>query len=190
MPFARYVPRWDGLPGSPGYSVFHLNGHPSAANAASLAEDIKDLFVAIASLVPTSATIVFPGEMTLHDDAGVLTGTVAVSPKPTDAEMSGLGSFSAPSGARISWETGSIVGGRRMRGRTFLVPLVAGSYDAIGTLLSTSQDTILAAAQALVTNTTTTGHPIAVWSPTTSSVSSVTSANVPDQATVLRSRRD
>lgn len=190
MPFARYVPEWTGFPGSPGYTVLHFSGQPSGASVAALAEDVRDFFQAIAGLLPTNITITYPGEMTIHLDDGTLFGVEAVSPVPAITDATGLGSYAAPTGMRVNWETGNIAGGRRIRGRSFIVPTIVATYDTSGSLLATHQTTLRDAANALVTATTAVGHPICVWSPTTTSVSDVESANVPDQATVLRSRRD
>jgi hypothetical protein len=190
MPFARYVPEWDGFQGAPGYTVLHFNGAPDNTAAGILAESVHDFFLAIANRLPGDATINFPGEMTLHDDLGTLVGAVPVTPVPAVVEATGIGAYAAPTGARVTWETGTIVGGRRLRGRTFIVPMVAGSYDLTGTILETTITQIELAANTLVSESTALGHPLVVWSPTGASVSPVTAGIVPDQATVLRSRRD
>jgi len=106
------------------------------------------------------------------------------------------------SGAVVNWRTGVVRKGRRIKGRTFLVPLKTTVYDEDGTLTSAAIGTINSAAAALIN---TTGEadlgvygrptrqrgddgametiPDGLWAV-------ATSFNVPDMAAVLRSRRD
>lgn len=157
--------------------------------AQAFANEIHDFFADLANRIPDIASIVFPGELTIHADDGTLTGALAIV-APADVNCTGLGSYAAPVGARVTWETGSIVGGRRIRGRTFLVPLVSSTFDTDGTLTSANRTLIQNAANGLTNGLAGAGLSLAVWSPTTSTVSPVVSGVVPDQATVLRSRRD
>lgn len=189
MTFTRYVPIWSGFSGAPGFTVMNFVGTHDPGQAAGVATAIKDFFDDIANRIPDIATITYPGEATVHADDGTLIGAVAFT-APTPTNCVGLGSYAAPVGARITWETGSIVAGRRIRGRTFLVPLVSSTFDTDGTLTSANQTLIQTAANTFLTTLAVGPLPLAVWSQTTSTVSPVTSAVVPDQATVLRSRRD
>jgi hypothetical protein len=147
------------------------------------------MFEAIKAYIPAAININFPGEMTLHTDDGVLIGTEVVSPAPAIVDCAGSSVYAAPTGARISWETSSIVAGRRVRGKTFLVPLVATVYEADGTLAAAFRTNLQTAANNMLAALTTAGQNLVVWSPTTSTISEVASATIPDQATVLRSRR-
>lgn len=189
MPFTRYVPVWSGFSGAPGFTVLNFGREVLPPGAPLIAARVAAFFTAIANRIPDNATITFPGEMTVHADDGTLIGALAfVAPAPVNCV--GLGSYAAPVGARVTWETGSIVAGRRIRGRTFLVPLVSSTFDTDGSLTSANLTLIQNAANAFLTGLATDGEDLAVWSQTTSTVSPVTSAVVPDQATVLRSRRD
>ena len=94
-------------------------------------------------------------------------------------------------GACVSWLTGGIVGGRRLRGRTFLVPLHNSTYDTDGTFTSG----VLTALTAFQTAMRAAG-PLAVWHrPTTPGGTDGTSygvigARVRDRVAFLSSRRD
>jgi hypothetical protein len=85
-----------------------------------------------------------------------------------------------------------IINGRRLRGRTFLVPLGSTFYTTDGTPIETARTNIAAAAAVLIANTG--GPPLGVWrrpSPSGVGVLGVaTTASVPDKAAVLKSRRD
>jgi len=70
----------------------------------------------------------------------------------SSVSASGSGSFAQGVGARISWATSGIRGGRRVRGATFVVPLTVDNYDADGTLGAAYRGTFETAAAALVTS--------------------------------------
>ena len=190
MPFTRYVPEWSGMSGAPGYSVFHFQGTAGPSDAAALSGLVRAMFDSMKTFLPNDVTIAFPGEATTHSDDGTLTGAVAVTPIPANVVGSDTGTFSAPSGLRVQWDTGVIVGGRRLRGRTFIVPLAGLAYENNGTIQPTVITNYTGYAQTLVNASTTAGFPLAVWSQVGSVVHPVTTATIPDQATVLRSRRD
>jgi len=189
MPFTRYVPVWNGFTGAPGFTVLNFFDELTTGEIALAAARVKTFFDAIAARIPDNASIVYPGEATVHDNTGTLTGALALTP-PASTNATGLGSYAAPVGARVNWETGTISGGRRIKGRTFLVPLVSSTFDTDGTLTSANLTVILNAATAFLAGLATDGVQLGVWSQIGSSVSPVNSATVPDQATVLRSRRD
>lgn len=101
--------------------------------------------------------------------------------------------WSAPSGAVISWQTGGVRNGRRIRGRTFVVPLSTSVYDASGTLTAIALTALNNAANALTGGSDLTDF--RVWGrPTVAAPASGQSAvvlghRVPDMAAILRSRR-
>lgn len=98
--------------------------------------------------------------------------------------------YAAGVGCRILWNTLGRTNNRRVRGSTFLVPLAADRYDTLGTLdpgvvsvFKTAGDTLIAHDPGS----------LVIWTrPNAShagSVNSVTSADVPDKVSWLRSRR-
>lgn len=190
MPFTRYVPQWSGFSGAPGFSVMHLFGHGTQAQCEWSAATIRAFFLAQQTRLPNGVTVSFPAEMTEHSDDGTLTGVQGMTSVPAPVTMTGTGNWAAPVGARLNWDTNTIVGGKRLRGALFLVPLVVSQYDAVGTLASTTVTGIQGNAQTMLTDLPVAGLPLAVWSPTGSVVAAVTSPTVPDRAAVMRSRRD
>lgn len=126
---------------------------------------------------------------TLDESTGLLTGTWEFG---TPDGFVGGGSSSYPSGvgAVITWNTAGIVRGRRVKGRTFVVPLDGSSYDASGTIASFTLDTLRTAAAALITDC---AGAFVVWSRPVNGVGGsahpVTSATVADKVATLRSRR-
>jgi hypothetical protein len=180
----RLVVTWSGFAGAPGYSVFY------ATPLNDVQVDISTFFDAITGLLPNDVTITIPNSGdTLNDATGALVGSwTATSGVQHVGENPGL--FAGPAGACVSWQTGGIVRGRRVKGRTFIVPLAGGCYDTDGTLEAANRSTLETAADALVASA---GGNLLVWSrPVAGNGGSshpVTGASVADRVAVLRSRR-
>lgn len=170
--------------------------HYSASdNTAPPVAAIRAAFDAAKALFPTSLTISVPGTGdTINDVDGSLVGVwSATAPAP----VVGTGSdfFAAGVGCVIGWSTGGIVTGtkgpRKLRGRTFIVPLATANYDQQGTILNAALgvvDTLAAGLQG--------AGPLAIWHRPTSSGGSdgnsygVVSHRIRDKVAYLSSRRD
>ena len=187
--------QWNGFTGAPGYTnLYFLNPEePTLAIRDTTAGRVKTFFEQIKVALPSTVTIVFPNEMEELDTAtGELLQTLPIT---TIANTVGnlVGTFASPAGACVNWSTSQIVNGRRLRGRTFLVPLGGASFQTDGTLKDTDRTAIINSANALC------GFQdnlvLAIWHRPTLGGSDgvaaqVASASVTDKAAVLRSRRD
>lgn len=89
--------------------------------------------------------------------------------------------------ALVTWRTGAIIGGRELKGRTFIPGIVEAQNTADGTLVSGAITVLQNAADALIADV---NSALSVWSPTHGEVRLATVAAVRDQWFVLRSRRD
>jgi hypothetical protein len=142
--------------------------------------------------VPNALSFVFPSSVDQFDETdGQLTGTLGLTPLTTLTSAAAAGPYAGSAGALVRWVTGSFVGGRRVQGRTYLVPLRNSAFANDGSLDSTALSTIQTAAAAMVTAF---GADLKVWhrpSPggTNGAAYTVNSATVPDLAVVMRSRR-
>jgi hypothetical protein len=90
----------------------------------------------------------------------------------------------------VDWITDTITNRRRLRGRTFLVPIAGNAYQTNGTLYDSARTALQTAATAFVAAQSTS---FVIYHRGTGSDGSnglVTSAFVPDMIAVLRSRRD
>jgi hypothetical protein len=194
----RVKARWQGFVGAPGYSVFHFKDELIAAAA-----KVRTFFDGIkAHLAPPVQIQVINDVEILDEGTGKLVDiATAGNPAVVNSTATAGSGYSAPSGALVTWRTGGVRKGRRVQGKTFLVPLVATSYQADGTMNSVAIAAIeLAAAQLALNNTTATqfgvyARPIqgglldlgvdipGVWHP-------ATGYRVPDMVAILRSRRD
>lgn len=188
MPFTTITAQWQGIPGAPGYTKIRFLGELSSSQATAAADRLRNFFFAQAGLLPSTCSVNFAATAQVFDVAGVLIDEVALSPVPSAVIGTATGAYSGATGAVINWITGEISGGRRVRGRTFMVPLAAG-YDTAGSLAAATITTITNAANALAN-----GVPGIIVHQALGDgggrESLITGATVPDRAAILRSRRD
>lgn len=193
MAIYRVTVRWMGFQGAPGYSNFHFHEQAGSPGARDGWERVFAFFNGVNSLFPTDVTYLAEGEVAVLDETtGMVTDYQTVSENPQPGNGGSTGGYSAASGAVVTWNTNGVRNGRRVRGRTFLVPLGGNSYQSDGTLTSSAISTINEAAEELVGDGFDSGF--SVYSrPSTGGdggVYPVTGFRVPDMAAVLRSRRD
>ena len=181
----RVVCEWTGTTALPGVSVFY--GTPGTP---TLASDVYTFFDAIKALLPVGLSIRVPNTGDLIEDSdGSLAGTWSSTGVGTVTGTSG-NPYAAGVGARIVWRTNGVRNRRRVRGSTFICPLINGVYETNGTISASALSTLGTAATALAA-----GGNLVVWSRpsagggTDGDSNSVLSAEVPDRVTALRSRR-
>lgn len=197
MTMYRINASWQNWPGAPGITTFFQDPAVAQPNPAA----IRTFFAAIASLLPTGLTVsvASSGDL-IEETTGTLAGTWSSTPVPAVVTGTGTGAYAGNAGAVVHWLSSTVVKTRRLRGRSFLVPLVSTAYDTAGSLSAGTLSTLTPAAQALMDATA--GH-LVVWhrpvkaKPThvppivaaPGSKAAVTSIRVPDLAVSLRSRR-
>lgn len=175
---------WQNFPGSPGYSNHYVGSNVLAQTA------IRAFYASLVTLLPNNLTITVPNSGDQVSEAtGEITG-VWTGAAQTVVTATGAGNYPGPTGAIVNWRTSNVINGRRPMGRTFLVPMASVAYDAVGTLATAAQTTIQNAANQLITDL---AGELKIWHRPTDTQAganvTVTSANVPDMAAVLRSRR-
>lgn len=191
----EYRVNWSGTAiTGPGVSVFHGRTDGVATTSAAvqaLADRVRKLFDDLKSKFPPGTQWTFPAEgVELDTTTGDLLDFHAITAPASVSSTATSSGYARAAGARIDWLTTAIVGGRRLRGRTFLVPMAGPNLAADGTLETASVDAIRTAANAYKdTSVFSACHP-GIWSRTHGILGDITSVNVPDMLTVLRSRRD
>jgi hypothetical protein len=155
---------------------------------------------AIKANFPPSLTFTVPdGGDTILDTNGSLIGTWSDGGGGT-VVGTGVGGFLIGTGARVRWGTAGIVGGRRVVGTTFLVPLQGTDFDSSGRLAAASRTALQTPTSAFLTAM---GGALMIWSrpkaaqplhvpplPARSGSShAAVSATIPFEPTTLRSRR-
>ncbi len=176
---------WTGGTGLPGVSTFYAL--PAATGAVAA---LDTFWQVVDAYLPDGVSVTTPNsgdsiESTTGELVGGWTSTGGATRTGTLTT-----DWAAGVGLRVTWQTNSVLRGRRVKGATFLAPLLVSVFDNNGTLDSTVQSTILAGANVLAAASV-----LEVWSrPTTpggsdGGYSSVTSATIADRPTSLRTRR-
>lgn len=184
--------------GAPGYTnLYFRNATPGIIDQAVADNAVLKTNVwlgSVATRVPTTVTLTISGTVEVIEDSnGQLQGFINVT-APAARVGTGTGNYSAASGAVSNWYTGTVRNGRRIRGRSFIVPLAGSSLGPDGTLDTASVDNLRAASATL--SAASGAARLVVWGrPTvpgaTDGVSAeVITSTVPDKAAVLTSRRD
>lgn len=198
----RYRSVWTGAPGLPGYTTLYCQ--QASGDVPTMAQGVADRIRAffIDFLATTTTPIFLPSVITITGDSQVDTisdtdGKLLNSyPITAGAPIVGgdAANYSQASGACITWNTAGIRRARRVRGRTYFVPL-SSAYDATGTLGTSALTNFRTAATAFLTAMNGASTPLVVFgrpTPGTSDGASyvVLSGTVVDKAAVLTSRRD
>jgi hypothetical protein len=186
---ARIPVVWSGFSGGPGVNTFYSD----VADVDIATTALHTFYEAIDTFIPDVVDINVPGSGdTISDSSGILTGTWTATATPAQVNGGATGTYAAPVGAVVNWLTSAIVDGRRLQGKSFIVPLTDAAFDSDGSIVSGFLTTLRNAAAALAA----TADSIKVWhrptdpGPSGGSSAAVTSSRVPDLAAVLRSRRD
>ena|SRR5215207_7816440 len=195
---SRLTVVWSGFTGAPGYSKFSFMplADDTARNAAGAALRTF-LGAAVIAYMPNGSSLqISPMVDNVDSVSGELLGTAAMSAVPAILN-SGLAAtaHAAGSGFVITWGAAGVFNGRRIKGRTFVVPAV-GVYDTNGTITSAVITNVESAGATLMAAA---GADLAVWNrqydesthtiPIAGIVTSATSCTVKDMASQLRSRR-
>lgn len=168
-----------------GLSTFYFGTSGTGVPAA-----VKSFFQSFALALPNNVTITIPQDGDLIDDAtGNLVGTWSESSGGGTVQGGTAGDYAQGVGMQIRWQTGGIVGNRKVVGSTFIVPVTGAVFAADGTL----DDATVTANRTAGTNLITAQPTLRVWSrPRVGRAGSsyaVTACRAPDRVSWLRSRR-
>lgn len=188
----RYRVDWSVPGGGGGASLFYFD---SVAGSTQTDQNnavaaVRTLFDSLHTRAPSGVSWGFPGELAeCNDSTGTVIAYTSVS-APAGVTATGSGSYAAGVGMRIDWLTNGIHNGRRVKGRTFFVPLTASNYDTAGTLdgaaltsMQTAVNTYLSTTQALPCK------PL-IFSRRAPGVFAIQSGVIVDKDAILRTRRD
>lgn len=190
-----------GYTGAPGYATHYFWGDPiNSAAVTEQAAAVRTFWQAIRTLHPTGWAASVQTDVSILDEAtGALQRILTATDPGTVTNPAGVATYAAGVGACATWGTAGVHGARRLRGRTFIVPLGTDQYQSDGTIVSSSLTTLRDAATALgayaafgvwgrprdAYTDEHGSHPALVgdWS-------ACTGASVRDKVAMLRSRRD
>jgi hypothetical protein len=185
---------WSNFPGSPGLSTFYLTG--TTTNVGPLLTWAN----AIVPLVPTGLTLTVPnGGDVIDSGTNQITGAWTGSGGGTATSVAATGNYSGTSGALIRWTTGAVLNGRRLSGRTYIVPLNNNQYDNVGSLAGSTITALQTASNTMIASF---ASAMQIYGPPRDADPSIPGdlgkaaitspallAIVPDLAVVMRSRR-
>lgn len=185
----EYVARWRGGRIGAGASVFHFGDPEGPQSVDAIPTAVRALFVAFQGSLPDEVNIEFDSEVRELDLAGNLTG---VSPVTAPASVNGTStlSWSQGMGSMIRWNTGQVVAGRRLVGRTFIAPRTNTAFTTSGDVTPgtiTSDGTAIAAFLTALSNA---GSPLVIWSRTGQVTAPVQNGATQSRPSYLRSRND
>jgi hypothetical protein len=199
MALIRAKLRWS-IPGAGNaFSVLHFDGWsaggPNPTELSDLATKLNAFVTSIKAYLPNVVTVQVMNEMEEINEAtgemiGVFSTTVLAAQAGTASATAG---WAAAAGAVITWNTPGVRNGRRVRGRTFIVPLSNEAWDVDGSLKAVPLNGLNSAATAL--RTASGIGQLQVWSrPSAPGASDgvafeALSHRIPDFSAILRSRR-
>jgi len=175
---------WTGGVGLPGLSTFYLR------EAVTDVSPVLDYFDAIKSYFPSSVAWSVPSSGDQIDPTtGTLVGGWSGSGGGSVTGTGGSGPYAAGVGAHVLWKSNDVVNGRRVRGGTFLVPLLGSTYDSQGTIDNGNRAVLEAASNDLrVTDVCVIWHRPSPGG-SNGSIHDIDAAQVPDAVSTLRTRR-
>lgn len=179
---------WTGVTGLPGVNTWYWN---AGGTIDDQVDAVHQFYADLAGYLPPGVSIQVAGTGNeLVESTGALSAVWAASSTPSVVNGSGSNAFAAGVGACVTWHTSTVVNGRLVHGRTFLVPLMSGVYASDGTLTSTFMGDIATRISDLITAA---AGDFKAWhrpvAGSGGSLATVLSGSCPDQATRLVTRR-
>lgn len=167
-----------------GFSVFHFDGDLTGTNAQDSA-DALDTWISTFNdqFATTQSMQVDPEVLEIDISTGQTIGAQTV----TTSAVNGAGSSTqVPQLAQflVRWRTGAFIGGRELRGRTFLAGCSSTSQTTSGEVQAGTIAAIDAASTTLIANSG-----LGVWSPTRGSFGTLGTASTWNEFASMRGRR-
>lgn len=197
MAVAQFRIDWEGGPSSPGLTIFNCRDNGTGDWEVAAAA-MRTFFNGLVLKIPNEYTLRVNPLINLYSEtSGELQGEVTLQGTGIPAAVTGTGTGAHASGVgcRIDWKTSAIRNGRRVTGRTYLVPTIGSYFDQDGSVLSTFITELQTAGDNLKNSLSAAGLELCVWSrPTVAApvglLSPVVAAAPSVKAAVLRKRRD
>ena len=142
---------WSGGKIGTGFTNFYFSeGVSTAVQASDAARAFLNSCYTLGGKLPTGITINFRAAVDVIDaNNGELQNTIPVT-QPASVVGSDNSAHAAVAGACVTWRTDSLVDGKRVRGRTFLVPMGGLGLQSDGTIDNTTVGSINTAAGVLI----------------------------------------
>jgi hypothetical protein len=187
---ARLRFEWSGIPVvGGGVSTFYTtNLSPLTFTTA-----VRSFFNSVSGLFPSGVVITAPASGDLITaETGALAGAWAQTPPAPVLAAGGTTAWAAGVGCAVVWNTAGMTRRRRVKGRTYLLPAMASTYQSDGSIADSNLALIQTAANTLIAADSAS---MRIWTRPLTTESGdgaahpVVAATVPDRVTWLRSRR-
>lgn len=193
---------WSGTSGGPGLTQFAVLGaaggiwNPSGTQSAVNA--VRTFWDSIKALLPDELKLDISPVIDDYDTVtGDLVGSYVAGTAPVQVIGTSAQSYVGGAGAKITWNTGQIRNGKRVKGSTFLVPIASTVFGPTGTVSVASITTVNTAANTMLSQLAAGGTSLAVWSrpgppskPRAGFATEVLTGSVNNKSAILRGRRD
>lgn len=193
---AQVVTVHTGLQGLPGYTNWYFFGDPvSQSTLDGYITASRTFWESIASHFPSAWRYAIQPDVSILNPADGALQRVMTATPGAQGTFGSTGAYAGGVGACVTWNTGFVHGSKRLRGRTFLVPLIGTDYAADGTLVDSQLTGLRSAASTLaaVAGFGVWGRPRAAAPGVpalTGAWSAATGAQIRDHVAFLKSRRD
>jgi hypothetical protein len=195
----KVVTNWTGLQGGNGYTNLYFEPIPEAGPVTQAMVDaavakVEAFFTAMKFYRPPGTfTQVDPAVQEIDENSGEIRAFWGATTLAPAAGTAANAPHSAVAGACINWTTANALNGRRVRGRTFFVPLASAALDVNGTIDNTALTAMRGHAATLHADGT--NVRLVVWHrPTALGIDGgaydVIASNISDKTAILTSRRD
>lgn len=189
---------WAGTSGGPGLTQMAIEPSFGELTPEGAVNAVRAFWNSMVTILPNELTLqVSPIIDEYNTVTGQLIGSTVSSTTPAVVTGGNAGAFAGGSGLKVTWETGVIANGRRVRGSTFVVPVASSAFTTSGTTTPTTQTLINGSAQTLIDALNTNVSELAVWSRPIEgtpgrigSIHYVTQGICSNKSAIMRSRRD
>lgn len=193
---------WSGTSGGPGVTQMAVYGDVGGAWGASSSQAavnaVRQFWDSLKALLPDELKLQVSPVIDDYDTvSGDLVGSYVAATAPVQVVGTSAQSYVGGAGAKITWNTGQIRNGKRVKGSTFIVPIASTVFGPTGTVSAGSILTINTAAAAMLSQLAAGGSTMAVWSrpgppskPRAGFSTQVISGTCNVKSAILRGRRD
>jgi len=194
----RVTAVWTGFQGAPGYSKFSFQDLTTDAARNAAGAQVRTFFDTLKVYMKTTWSVgIQPTVQEYNMATGDIIGEATMTTVPVAVSGGAAGgAWPGGSGYCVSWKSNLFFNGRKVQGRTFMVPAV-DCFDSDGTLSAGALAAIQGAGNAMISAP---GAEFCLWAKTWTktppivqtggAVVPVTACVVKDAASQLRSRRN
>lgn len=193
---------WSGTSGGPGVTQLAVTGaaggiwNPTGTQGAVNA--VRTFWDAVKGYLPDELKLTVSPVIDDYDtNSGDLVGSYVAATAPLVVVGTSVGVYAGGAGFKLTWNTGQIREGRRVRGSTFIVPAASAVYTNTGTITTAVTTAVNTAAANLITALAANETSLAVWSrprilptPRGGLAYSVATGATSAKTAILRGRRD